>query len=148
MVENLFNYTSSFAVSSSDLTMRARPSENYVPFSVMQQWYSNFERRLQQNPYFWKTLWLTRSLWCAAFAMNDAITVWLIKYGIISNMYVEIWWESPTTKCFISQAKCFYHGSLLPASLLPTCQHKITDSHFRTIGVQQRLWVFAHLCCV
>ena len=56
MVENLFNYTSSFAVSSSDLTMRARPSENYVPFSVMQQWYSNFERRLQQNPYFWKTL--------------------------------------------------------------------------------------------
>lgn len=56
MVENLFNYTSSFAVSSSDLTMRARPSENYVPFTVMQQWYSNFERRLQQNPYFWKTL--------------------------------------------------------------------------------------------
>ena len=56
MVENLFNYTSSFAVSPADMTMRARPSENYVPFSVMQQWYSNFERRLQQNPYFWKTL--------------------------------------------------------------------------------------------
>jgi hypothetical protein len=53
MVESLFNYTSSFAVSHAD--MRAKPSENFVPFSAMQQWYANFERRLQQNPYFWRT---------------------------------------------------------------------------------------------
>ncbi len=52
MVESLFNYTSSFAVSPAD--MLSKPSENYVPFSAMQQWYTNFERRLQQNPYFWR----------------------------------------------------------------------------------------------
>jgi len=52
MLENLFNYSSSFAISATDA--RLRPSETFVPFSVLQQWYSNFERRLQQNPYFWR----------------------------------------------------------------------------------------------
>merc|ERR1712080_161834 len=36
MLENLFNYASSF------------------PLSCLQTWYSIFERRLQQNPNFWK----------------------------------------------------------------------------------------------
>jgi len=52
MLENLFNYSSSFALSASDA--RCRPGETFVPFSVLQQWYSNFERRLQQNPNFWR----------------------------------------------------------------------------------------------
>eukprot|EP00090_Calanus_glacialis_P000734 TRINITY_DN10506_c0_g1_i1.p1 TRINITY_DN10506_c0_g1~~TRINITY_DN10506_c0_g1_i1.p1 ORF type:complete len:204 (-),score=61.22 TRINITY_DN10506_c0_g1_i1:53-664(-) len=52
MVENLFNYATSFAVSAGD--MRARPGETFVPFSSLQQWYTNFERRLQQNPNFWR----------------------------------------------------------------------------------------------
>ena len=52
MVENLFNYATSFAVSAVD--MRTRPGETFVPFSSLQQWYTNFERRLQQNPNFWR----------------------------------------------------------------------------------------------
>lgn len=62
MVENLFNYTSSYAVNPTDLVNQyhcnsaaAKPSETYVPFSSMKQWYTNFERRLQANPYFWKS---------------------------------------------------------------------------------------------
>ena len=54
MVENLFNYTSSFATTPGDI-LRAKSSETFVPFSALQQWYSNFERKLQQNPYFWKS---------------------------------------------------------------------------------------------
>ncbi|CAB4055070.1 HIKESHI [Lepeophtheirus salmonis] len=54
MVDNLFNYTSSFALSPSDIVNRRKANETYVPFSSIQNWYSNFERRLSQNPYFWK----------------------------------------------------------------------------------------------
>jgi len=53
MLENLFNFASSFAVSPAD--MRQRPGESYVPLSALQQWYTNFDRRLQQNPNFWKS---------------------------------------------------------------------------------------------
>jgi len=52
MLENLFNYAASFAVSPADL--RQRQGESYVPLSALQQWYANFERRLQQNPNFWR----------------------------------------------------------------------------------------------
>jgi len=52
MLENLFNYSSSFAVSAAEL--RGGPGDSFVPFSALQQWYTNFERRLQQNPYFWR----------------------------------------------------------------------------------------------
>jgi len=56
MVESLFNYTASFAVSSDEVRARSAPAsaESFVPFSAIQQWYKNFERRLQQNPNFWK----------------------------------------------------------------------------------------------
>merc|ERR1719499_1888716 len=48
MVENLFNFSSSFAVTGGE--MRARSGETFVPFSCLQQWYNNFERRLQHDP--------------------------------------------------------------------------------------------------
>eukprot|EP00095_Tigriopus_kingsejongensis_P008800 snap_masked-scaffold1329_size47409-processed-gene-0.3 protein:Tk08800 transcript:snap_masked-scaffold1329_size47409-processed-gene-0.3-mRNA-1 annotation:"protein opi10 homolog" len=54
MVKNLFNYASSFAVTSGDM-IQAKPGETFVPYSTLHQWYSNFERRLQQNPYFWRS---------------------------------------------------------------------------------------------
>ena len=56
MVQNLFNYSSSFAVTPAELmgSSGVRPTDTFVPFSTLQSWYSNFERRLQQNPYFWK----------------------------------------------------------------------------------------------
>ena len=53
MVESLFNYAASFALSPDEA--RLRTSESFVPFSCIQQWFTNFERRLQQNPTFWKS---------------------------------------------------------------------------------------------
>lgn len=54
MLENLFNYASSFAVSPSQGVMQ--PTASYVPVDTLQSWYVNFQRRLQTNPNFWKTL--------------------------------------------------------------------------------------------
>jgi len=53
VIESLLNYASSFALSPDQA--RLRTSETFVPFSAIQQWYTNFERRLQQNPNFWKS---------------------------------------------------------------------------------------------
>lgn len=52
MVESLLNYTASFAISADET--RIKSNETYVPFSAVQNWFTNFERRLQQNPTFWK----------------------------------------------------------------------------------------------
>ena len=54
MLENFFNYDSSFAVSPGQSVMH--PSATYIPTDVLQKWYTNFERRLQANPQFWRTL--------------------------------------------------------------------------------------------
>lgn len=54
MLENFFNYASSFAVSPGQSVMH--PSATYIPTDVLQKWYTNFERRLQANPQFWRTL--------------------------------------------------------------------------------------------
>lgn len=52
MLENFFNFASSFAVTQAQ--MLPNPSETYVPLSTLQTWFTNFQRRLQQNPNFWK----------------------------------------------------------------------------------------------
>lgn len=54
MLENFFNYASSFCVTPA--TSPIDPSATYVPMAVLQQWYTNFQRRLQANPQFWKTM--------------------------------------------------------------------------------------------
>jgi len=51
MVQILFNYTTSFAVDANETRMRS--SETYIPYSAVQQWCSNFERKLKIDPYFW-----------------------------------------------------------------------------------------------
>jgi hypothetical protein len=53
MLESCFNYLSSFAVSQAQMT--PNPSEAYVPLSALQQWFQTFQRRLEQNPNFWRT---------------------------------------------------------------------------------------------
>lgn len=53
MCEGLFNYVSSFAVRQAEMT--PNPSETFVPFGAIQKWYETFQRRLTQNPNFWKT---------------------------------------------------------------------------------------------
>lgn len=52
MLENFINFVSSFAVTQAQMV--PNPSETFVPLSTIQTWYQNFERRLQQNPNFWK----------------------------------------------------------------------------------------------
>ena len=54
MVENLFNFASSFAVDPSQNMLSA--GELYIPSSALQQWYTTFQRRLTANPNFWKAL--------------------------------------------------------------------------------------------
>ncbi|XP_046735214.1 protein OPI10 homolog [Diprion similis] len=52
MLAHFFNYVSSFSVTQQQ--MLPNPSENFVPLSIMQNWYTTFLRRLEQNPNFWK----------------------------------------------------------------------------------------------
>ena len=60
MLENLFNYAGSFAASPAQISLQQQMggslNESYIPFSALQQWYLNFQRRLQSNPDFWKSL--------------------------------------------------------------------------------------------
>ena len=52
MVENLYNYVSSFALTQSQMV--PNPSETFVPLSSLQTWYNNFKRKLEYDPNFWK----------------------------------------------------------------------------------------------
>ncbi|OXU24181.1 hypothetical protein TSAR_001214 [Trichomalopsis sarcophagae] len=52
MITSFLNYVSSFSVTQAQMT--ANPTENFVPLSSIQGWYETFERRLAQNPNFWK----------------------------------------------------------------------------------------------
>ena len=60
MLENFFNYAGSFATGPAQIVMQQQmagsSNESYIPFSALQQWYLNFQRRLQSNPDFWKSL--------------------------------------------------------------------------------------------
>ena len=53
MLESFYNYASSFAVTQAQMT--PNPTETFVPISTLQNWFVNFQRRLQQNPNFWKS---------------------------------------------------------------------------------------------
>lgn len=53
MLENFMNFVLSYTTSQPQ--MLPNPTAMYIPLSSVQKWYTNFERRLQQNPNFWKT---------------------------------------------------------------------------------------------
>uniref|UniRef100_U5EY44 Protein opi10 log n=1 Tax=Corethrella appendiculata TaxID=1370023 RepID=U5EY44_9DIPT len=53
MLENFFNFVSSFSLTQSQMV--PNPNEAFVPLNSVQTWYSNFQRRLEQNPNFWKS---------------------------------------------------------------------------------------------
>lgn len=53
MLDSLYNFASSFAVSQAQMT--PNPTETFIPSSCMLKWYENFQRRLAQNPNFWKS---------------------------------------------------------------------------------------------
>ena len=52
MLENFVNYATSFSIAQAQMT--PNPNENFVPMSVVQKWYSMFERKLASDPNFWK----------------------------------------------------------------------------------------------
>lgn len=52
MVENFFNFVASFAVSQAQMT--PQPNETYIPFSAVEQWFTNTKRKLEANPNWWK----------------------------------------------------------------------------------------------
>jgi protein Hikeshi len=52
MLENFVNFATSFTISQSQMV--PNPSETYVPLSTLTSWFNNFQRRLEQNPNFWK----------------------------------------------------------------------------------------------
>lgn len=47
MLESFYNYATSFAVP-------GQAGELFFPVRTLEGWYTNFERKLQQNPNFWK----------------------------------------------------------------------------------------------
>uniref|UniRef100_A0A803JZK4 Protein Hikeshi n=1 Tax=Xenopus tropicalis TaxID=8364 RepID=A0A803JZK4_XENTR len=53
MLDNFYNFATSFAVSQAQMT--PNPSEVFIPSNVVLKWYENFQRRMAQNPFFWKT---------------------------------------------------------------------------------------------
>lgn len=52
MMESFVNYASSFSLTQAQMT--PNPSEAFIPMSVVQKWYSSFERKLACDPNFWK----------------------------------------------------------------------------------------------
>lgn len=52
LLESFYNYASSFAVNQSQMT--PQPNVSFIPSTVLDQWYQNFCRKLQQDPVFWK----------------------------------------------------------------------------------------------
>lgn len=54
MLENFFNYASSFCITPQQIPTMVGESSALVPLSTLQTWYTNFQRRLEQNPNFWK----------------------------------------------------------------------------------------------
>ncbi|XP_061750942.1 protein Hikeshi [Nerophis ophidion] len=52
MLDSLYNFASSFAVTQAQMT--PSPSETFIPASCVLKWYDNFQRRMNQNPNFWK----------------------------------------------------------------------------------------------
>lgn len=53
MLDGLYNYAASFAVTQAQ--MCPNPTETFIPSSCILRWYENFQRRLAQNPNFWKS---------------------------------------------------------------------------------------------
>lgn len=54
MLENFVNFASSYTVTINQAQMLPNQNETYVPLNSLTTWFNNFQRRLEQNPNFWK----------------------------------------------------------------------------------------------
>ena len=52
MLEHFVNYASSFGLQQSQMT--PDPQETYVPMSAVQKWFENFQRKMTNDPDFWR----------------------------------------------------------------------------------------------
>ncbi|XP_062271159.1 protein Hikeshi [Scomber scombrus] len=52
MLDSLFNYAASFAVTQNQISPNR--AETFIPSSCVLRWYENFQRRMAQNPNYWK----------------------------------------------------------------------------------------------
>ncbi|XP_066152690.1 protein OPI10 homolog [Euwallacea fornicatus] len=52
MLKSFMDYVLSYSITQAN--MIPDPTATYVPLSTVQNWYTNFERRLAQHPNFWK----------------------------------------------------------------------------------------------
>lgn len=52
MLENFYNYVTSFAITQEQMT--PQPGVQFVPAAILNKWYENFQRKLTQDPNFWK----------------------------------------------------------------------------------------------
>ena len=52
MLENFVNFASSFGLQQGQMT--PSPQETFVPMSVVQKWFENFQRKMTNDPDFWK----------------------------------------------------------------------------------------------
>uniref|UniRef100_L7LZI1 Uncharacterized protein n=1 Tax=Rhipicephalus pulchellus TaxID=72859 RepID=L7LZI1_RHIPC len=59
MAESLFNHLASYGGS---VAVPTHPGESFFPMRALEQWYSNFRRRLEQNPNF-RTVYISMMVW-------------------------------------------------------------------------------------
>lgn len=53
MLKSFMDYVLSYTITQANMV--PDPTATYVPLSTVQNWYTNFERRLVQHPNFWKS---------------------------------------------------------------------------------------------
>ena len=112
MLENFFNFASSFALKQSQMT--PAPSETFVPLSTLNRWFENFQRRMQQDPNFWRSWNKPKTLVINKFhcilrlrtfsfvwiQLDVSNTGWMFKWRMC-----PIYWNSSSLYTFIASTK-------------------------------------------
>lgn len=139
MVESLFNYTASFALNADEA--RLRTTETFVPFSAIQQWFTNFERRLQQNPNFWKSWtndWRSYKIW--GENKNKLKMHQKLRAGTRHGKDVSC----PASSLEYSSRLgiSFFHRSIYPWSKLPRLKLAFLCKNKKKLRIFEKLRVF------
>ncbi|XP_033646561.1 protein Hikeshi-like [Asterias rubens] len=52
MLENFYNYASSFGINQSQMT--PQPNISWIPMTVLDKWFQNFKKKMAQDQNFWR----------------------------------------------------------------------------------------------